>query len=90
MRPVSEIDADIATTEAKLRALHEERRQTMRARIDVIVADFDAGMDIAEISEARKLGYSVVQGILYRAGRTEGGRTAIKRQIASVGAEARP
>lgn len=86
-RTTAEIDADIASTEAALRRLHSERRAAIRARIAPIVADFDAGMGIAEISEARQLGYSAVQGILYRAGRTEGGRTAIKAAIRSAVAE---
>ncbi|MCF8534086.1 MAG: hypothetical protein K9G48_13845 [Reyranella sp.] len=81
MRPVADIDADIASTKAALRKLHGERREAIRARATPIVADFDAGKDIAEIAKARELGYSTVQGILYRAGRTQGGRTAIRADL---------
>ena len=85
-RTVSAIDADIATTEARLRRLHAERHQIIKSRSLVIIADFDGGMSVAEISELRKLGYSTVQGILWRAGRTERGRAAMQRQLASIGA----
>ena len=81
MRPISSIDAEIADTEAKLRALQEEKRQVGRSRNAVLIADFDSGMDIAEISRARRLPYGAVQGVLFRSGRTEGGRTAIKQQL---------
>jgi len=84
-RTVSAIDADIAATEARLRALHDERRQKAKARCRVIVADFDGGMSVAQISEKRRLGYSIVQGILYRAGRTERGRAAVQQQLRNIG-----
>jgi len=61
-----------------LRKRPVERRTAVRARTAAIVDDFHGGMDVADTSEARQVGQSVVQGILYRAGRTQGGRIAIK------------
>ena len=84
----SQIDVDIAATEAALRKLHAERRAVVRRDNAAIVADFDGGMDTAHISQARGLPYSSVQGILYRAGRTQAGRTAIKAKLQGEGASA--
>ena len=81
MRAVAEIDAEIASHEAALRRLHQERRQVARTAIDGLVAEFDAGKSIAEISEAKGISYAKVQGILYRAGRTQAGRTAVALRI---------
>lgn len=85
MRPVADIDADIAATEAKLRALHAERRGAFKARSSLIVAEFDGGKDIADISEARGMSYSTVQGILFRAGRTQTGRMVMRARLGLEG-----
>lgn len=79
-----DIDQAIISAEAKLRSLHAEKLR--RDRNDEMIADFKSGMDIIAISKARRLGYSAVQGILYRAGLTIGGRTAIKKQLRDPGA----
>ena len=89
-RGLADIDRDIAATEATLRKLHGEKRAAIRAFNAAIVADFDGGKDIADISVARGLGYSVVQGILYRAGRTQGGRIAIAKRLAAQALPAAP
>lgn len=87
MRTVAQVDAEIVEAEAALRRLHGERRGAVRAHNDSIVAEFDTGKDIAEISEDRSIPYSAVQGILYRAGRTQAGRIAIRQRLSSVDAE---
>lgn len=87
MRPVADIDREIAVTEARLRALHSERRKAIREKHVELIAEFDAGKNIAEIAGARGLAYGSVQGVLFRAGRTQSGRTAIKDRLRSVGAD---
>lgn len=81
MRTVSAIDAAIAELEVQLKTLHAERRQVQRSWRDEIVADFDAGKEILDIVKARKLPYGSVQGVLWRAGRTEAGRMAIRQRL---------
>jgi len=85
-RTIADIDRDIASTEAALRRLHSERRASVAAYNAEIVADFDAGMSFAEIAEKRGLTYASTQGILYRLGRTLGGRTAMKDRLREIGA----
>lgn len=80
-RSLAEIDREIASHEAALRRLHAERREITRDKNAELIAAFDAGKSIAEISEAKGIAYSKVQGILYRAGRTQAGRTAIALRI---------
>jgi DNA-directed RNA polymerase specialized sigma24 family protein len=76
-----QIDRDIAETEERLRILREERDAIPRQRNGAIVSDFDAGMSFREISKARGLSYNTVQSVCFRAGRTLGGRTAIRRRL---------
>lgn len=86
MRTLSQIDADIAATEVKLSALHAERRQSIRAQTDRLVSMFEAGKSFAEISAETGIPYSGVQGRLWRAGRTLGGRMAMRGKLRDVGA----
>ena len=81
MRSLAAIDLDIAKAELSLRALHAERRESARSKNDELIAEFDAGKDIAAIAEERRLPYGTVQGVLYRAGRTQSGRMAIKQRL---------
>ena len=92
-RGLQDVNRDIAEAEAKLRALHAERRHIMQAHRDRVVAMFDAGMSIADISAELGLPYGSVQGTLWREGRTLSGRTAIKQRLrerATVADEASP
>jgi len=88
MRSVAEIDRDIAQAQLLLRTLFAERRDAIRLKNDELIAEFDAGKDIAEISQERGLPYGSVQGVLYRAGRTQSGRIAISQRLESIGASA--
>jgi hypothetical protein len=83
-RPLDAIDRDIAATEAALRRLHGERRASVKAKNAAIVADFDAGMAIVDVAAANGLSRSVTQSILFRAGRTQGCRIAIKAAIRAL------
>lgn len=81
---LAEIDREIAATEAALRQLHDRRRAAVKAKNAAIVATFDAGMAIVDVAAANGLSRSVTQSILFRAGRTQGGRAAIKAAIRAL------
>lgn len=74
MRAVAEIDAEIGRLEQQLRDLHCERRETVAAHRDRVVAAFDGGREFGDIAVAFGLTTAAVQGILWRAGRTKTGR----------------
>lgn len=84
MRSKDVIRREIASHEAALRRLHDELRKADRETREELIREFDEGMSIAELSEAHGLGYQQVQGILYRAGRTQAGRTAIALRLKAV------
>ena len=76
------LERTIALTEAKLRRLYDEQR--VRDRNAAMVAEFDGGKSIAGIAKDRGLTYALVQGVLNRAGRTVGGRMAIRNRLRSI------
>lgn len=89
-RALSDIERDIAKVEARLADLHAERRKKLRIKNSDLIADFDRGMTTREIARARLMRYSTVQGILWRAGRTEKGRAAVRERIAQAVVGASP
>lgn len=89
MRPDHEIATEIAEHEAALRRLRAERRQPAKDRIDGIVAEHDAGRSNRQIADARGMTIVAVIGVLWRAGRTSGGRTAIRAAVRGASAEVR-
>jgi len=78
------IDREIADAKVRLVELYAEKRRRVRARIDAIVAEFTAGQTIAEISQARSVSDSTIRCVVHRAGRTTGGRTAIRAKILAI------
>ncbi|WP_319798300.1 hypothetical protein [Nitrobacter sp.] len=87
MRTTAEIDADIVSTEGRLRALHKERRDVAKARRAEICAAFISGVSIAELSTKYGLTYNSVQGLLWRAGHTIGGRDKLRAMLRPHAAE---
>lgn len=79
MRQAVDIRREIAATEAVLRALKTELDEVVngpnRRRNAAIIAAFDAGGVTCDIARSMKLPYPLVQGVLWRSGRTLGGRT---------------
>ena len=92
MRTVAEIDAEITNTRLHLFELQAERDAARQAQIETITRLFDAGMSVREIAREKKQTPAAIQGVLFRSGRTEKGRTAIRQQInaACAGAQAVP
>lgn len=83
-RPLSEIDAERAAVSARLNALQLEREAARQAEIGTIARLFDAGLSVREIARDTQQSPAAVQGILFRSGRTEKGRTAIRHRIAEA------
>jgi len=84
---INAIDREIASHEDALRRLHDNRRREVRGRIGGIASEFDAGMRIAEIAAAWGQTPAAIRAIVWRAGRTVGGRTAIKARLREIGAD---
>ncbi len=80
-RSLLDIDRDRAVHAEALGKLNAERRAAIRANIVTIVRDFDSGKSLADISKPRGMSIEAVRGVLYREGRTSGGRTAIALRI---------
>lgn len=76
MRPMREIQDDIAAASARLAALATERDQARAVRQLGIVADFDAGLSRAAIAAKWQVEYGYVAGVLHKARRTEKTRRA--------------
>ena len=76
LRPLADIQADIAAAAQHLSELEAERRRTREVRSAGIVADFDAGLARAAIAAKWGVAYPVVAAILHRARRTERARRA--------------
>jgi hypothetical protein len=70
LRPLPEIQADIAAAAQRLTELQNERALVWAGRRGGIVADFDAGLARPEIAAKWRVDYSYVAAILHRAGRT--------------------
>lgn len=70
MRTLDDIDRDIASTEARLRALHDERRGVGRSRNADIVAEFLGGKTVKAIAIDYCTTVSAIAGVLLRAGHT--------------------
>ena len=81
MREVAAIDAEIASTEARLRALHDERRGVGRSRNADIVAEFLAGKSVKAIAIDRGATVSAISGVLLRAGHTVKARKRVRQQL---------
>jgi hypothetical protein len=81
MRSLLEIDIDITETAARLNALHLERQEARRAELDAMCLMFDRGQSAASIARDMKMSKAAVIGALWRAGRTERGRAAKRRQL---------
>lgn len=67
---------EVAQTRAEL----NEARKIWRQRF---IDAFDGGMGIRKIAIDAGVPFQVVSGILFRSGRTEKGRDAVREQIAS-------
>lgn len=80
-RPVRDIESDIKAVQLRLNELQLERGAAIEADHEVVFRLFDAGQNARQIARELKKPLATVQGILWRSGRTEKGRTAIARQI---------
>jgi hypothetical protein len=78
MRPIDQIDAELRAARFKVDALQQEREETWASLCQALISDFDAGVKARDISRQRKINYNTVVGVLFRAGRTEKTRTAIR------------
>lgn len=83
-RTLSEIEADRAAAADRLNELQLEWVAARQAKIDAVTRLFDAGLSIREIARETKQTPAAVQGVLFRSGRTEKGRTAIRHRIAEA------
>lgn len=81
VRPLADIQADIAATARLLADLEVERRRTRLVRRAGIVVDFDAGLSRAEIAAKWDVPYGYVAAILHKACRTERTRRAIGLEL---------
>jgi hypothetical protein len=77
LRPLADIQTDIAAAARHLDDLAAERRQSHAARRAGIVADFDSGLSRAAIAAKWGIGRGQVAAILHKAGRTERTRCAL-------------
>jgi hypothetical protein len=76
LRPLPDLQAEIAAAALRLAELGRERTRVQAARRAGIVADFDAGLRRAEIARKWGVPYGHVAAVLHRAGRTERVRRA--------------
>ena len=76
LRPLTDIQADLAATAVRIAELRRERRRWRANRRAGIVADFDRGLSRAEVADRWAVDYAYVAQILYRARRTERTRQA--------------
>lgn len=81
MRDLADIDRDITATARRLNELHAERQDVRQAQIDAAIRCFDAGRGTRQIALDLGMNKNTVAGILWRAGRTERGRSTLRRQI---------
>lgn len=82
MRDLSIIGADIDAAQARLTALLQERADTLVARRQAIIDGFDQGATIEQLCAAfPELDDNGLRGILWRAGRTERQRRAMRLPI---------
>lgn len=77
IRPLADIQTDIAATRRHLADLAAERRGIRLARCAGIVADFDAGLSRAAVARKWDVPYGYVAAVLHKARRTERSRCAI-------------
>ncbi len=77
VRPLADIQTDIAATARHLADLEAERRRTREVRSAGIVADFDAGLGRAAIAAKWDVPYGYVAAVLHKARRTELTRHAV-------------
>ncbi|HLG49089.1 MAG TPA: hypothetical protein VKY24_22785 [Reyranella sp.] len=82
VRPLGDIQADIAAAARHLADLEVERRRTRLVRRARIVLDFDAGLSRAAIAKKWDVPYGYVAAVLHKAGRTERTRCAIGLDLA--------
>lgn len=81
MRTAEAIDADIASTEATLRALHDERRAASRSKNAAIVAEFLAAKPVKAIAADRDTTVAAIFCVLRRAGHSVKGRRKLREQL---------
>lgn len=79
MRTIEEIDLEISAVSARLAELENERRAVRQDRVDQVLGLFDAGLSRHEIARQLGMGAPAVSGILWRNGRTVGGREDRRR-----------
>ncbi|MBN9088086.1 MAG: hypothetical protein J0J01_14345 [Reyranella sp.] len=77
LRPLPDIQADLAAATLHLARLAREHRRARVARRLGIVADFDAGLGRAAIAAKWGVDYAQVAAVLHKAGRTERTRQAL-------------
>ncbi len=77
VRPLADIQTDIAATARHLADLEAERRRSRLLRRAGIVIDFDAGLSRAAIARKWDVPYGYVAAVLHKARRTERSRCAI-------------
>lgn len=82
LRPLDDIQADIAAAARHLSDLAAERRRSREVRNAGIVADFDSGLGRAAIAAKWGVPYGRVAAILHKARRTERTRRAAGLDLA--------
>lgn len=82
MRDLLDIKRDIDETQLKLARLRREQRGVFAIWKQRIIDAFDAGMSLRDVAEQTNIPFPKVQGVLYRAGRTEQGRAKVREQVA--------
>ncbi len=69
-RRIKAIEAEIRTAQARLRVLMAELNAASKARLDGIIAAFDAGSEFADIARRFETDKSYVRTVVCRAGRS--------------------
>lgn len=84
MRDLADIDADINRLALELAQVRRERVEHQKIWRQRFIDAFDGGMPIRKISIEAGVRFEIVQGILFRSGRTEKARDAVRAQLATL------
>jgi hypothetical protein len=84
LRELHDIDADINRLALELANVRRERAEHQKIWRQRFIDAFDGGMPIRKISIEAGVRFEIVQGILFRSGRTEKARDAVRAQLATL------
>lgn len=84
LRELHDIDADINRLALELATVRRERVEHQKIWRQRFIDAFDGGMPIRKISIEAGVRFEIVQGILFRSGRTEKARAAVRAQLATL------